>query len=63
MTTAWNSPEDVTLMWCDDNYGYITRLSNAAEQARSGGAGSITTSPITASPMTTFFGSQRRSLR
>ena len=27
-------PEDVTLMWCDDNYGYITRLSNAAEQAR-----------------------------
>ena len=32
-------PEDVTLMWCDDNYGYITRLSNAAEQARSGGAG------------------------
>lgn len=32
-------PDDVTLMWCDDNYGYITRLSNAAEQARSGGAG------------------------
>ena len=32
-------PEDVTLMWCDDNYGYVTRLSNAAEQARSGGAG------------------------
>lgn len=32
-------PEDVTLMWCDDNYGYVTRLSNDAEQARSGGAG------------------------
>ena len=32
-------PEDVTLMWCDDNYGNITRLSNAEEQKRSGGAG------------------------
>jgi len=32
-------PEDVTLIWCDDNYGYITRLSNADEQKRSGGAG------------------------
>lgn len=32
-------PDYVTLMWCDDNYGYITRLSNAKEQQRSGGAG------------------------
>lgn len=32
-------PEHVTLMWCDDNYGYITRLSNADEQKRAGGAG------------------------
>lgn len=32
-------PEYVTLMWCDDNYGYITRLSTPAEQERSGGAG------------------------
>ncbi|MDY3847653.1 MAG: glycosyl hydrolase 115 family protein [Prevotella sp.] len=32
-------PEYVTLMWCDDNYGYITRLSNEEEQRRSGGAG------------------------
>lgn len=32
-------PDDVTLMWCDDNYGYITRLSNAAERTRNGGAG------------------------
>ena len=32
-------PDYVTLMWCDDNYGYITRLSNEAEQQRSGGAG------------------------
>jgi len=32
-------PEDVTLMWCDDNYGNITRLSNAEEQKRSGGSG------------------------
>ncbi len=32
-------PEDVTLVWADDNYGYIRRYSNAAEQKRSGGAG------------------------
>jgi hypothetical protein len=32
-------PDYVTLMWCDDNYGYITRLSDAKEQLRSGGAG------------------------
>ena len=32
-------PDYVTLMWCDDNYGYMTRLSNEAEQKRSGGGG------------------------
>ena len=32
-------PDYVTLMWCDDNYGYMTRLSNAEEQRRQGGAG------------------------
>ncbi len=32
-------PDDVTTMWCDDNHGYITRLSNAQEQKRQGGAG------------------------
>ena len=32
-------PEDVTLVWCDDNYGYITKLSDEKEQQRSGGAG------------------------
>ncbi|HET7733228.1 MAG TPA: glycosyl hydrolase 115 family protein [Paludibacter sp.] len=32
-------PDDVTLVWCDDNYGYLTRLSNAEEQTRSGGSG------------------------
>lgn len=32
-------PEDVTLMWCDDNYGYMTRLSDKAQQKRKGGAG------------------------
>lgn len=32
-------PDYVTLMWCDDNYGYMTRLSDAAEQKRSGGSG------------------------
>jgi len=29
----------VTLMWCDDNYGYMTRLSDAEQQKRSGGGG------------------------
>lgn len=32
-------PGDVTLVWPDDNHGYIRQLSNAAEQQRSGGAG------------------------
>ena len=32
-------PEDVTLMWCDDNYGYMTRLSDAEQQKRPGGGG------------------------
>ncbi|MXN92713.1 hypothetical protein GR160_15900 [Flavobacterium sp. Sd200] len=32
-------PEDITLTWCDDNYGYLTRLSNTEQQKRSGGAG------------------------
>lgn len=32
-------PEDVTLMWCDDNYGYMTRLSDAEQQKRIGGGG------------------------
>lgn len=32
-------PDEVTLVWVDDNYGYIKRLSNPEEQKRSGGAG------------------------
>lgn len=32
-------PEYVTLMWCDDNYGYITHLSSPEEQKRRGGGG------------------------
>jgi hypothetical protein len=32
-------PDDVTLVWCDDNHGYIMRLSNPEEQKRSGGGG------------------------
>ncbi|MFC5682712.1 glycosyl hydrolase 115 family protein [Flavobacterium sp. MAHUQ-51] len=32
-------PEDVQLVWTDDNYGYIRQLSNPKEQKRSGGAG------------------------
>ncbi len=34
-----NVPEDITLMWTDDNYGYIRRLSDSTEQQRAGGSG------------------------
>ena len=30
-------PDDVTLMWVDDNHGYIRQMPNQTEQARSGG--------------------------
>lgn len=32
-------PNDVTLVWVDDNYGYMKRVSNPSEQQRSGRAG------------------------
>ncbi|GAL79933.1 hypothetical protein JCM19274_2605 [Algibacter lectus] len=32
-------PEDITLVWTDDNYGYMRQLSNPDEQTRPGGAG------------------------
>lgn len=32
-------PEDVTIVWADDNHGYIRKLSNPEEQKRSGGSG------------------------
>lgn len=32
-------PDDVTLVWVDDNYGYMKRVSNPEEQKRSGRAG------------------------
>jgi hypothetical protein len=32
-------PDDVTLLWCDDNWGNIRRLPTAAERNRRGGAG------------------------
>ena len=31
--------DDVTLMWCDDNYGYIRHFPTEAEKARKGGNG------------------------
>lgn len=34
-----NLPDDVTLMWADDNFGYMRQLSNPAEQSRGGGGG------------------------
>lgn len=32
-------PEDVTLMWCDDNYGYIKHFPTEVERTRKGGNG------------------------
>jgi hypothetical protein len=32
-------PDDITLVWPDDNYGYIRRLNNEEEQKRAGGSG------------------------
>lgn len=32
-------PDDVTLVWSDDNHGYIRQLSNSAERKRTGGSG------------------------
>lgn len=34
-----NLPEDVTLLWPDDNHGYIRQLSDPTEQLRGGGGG------------------------
>ncbi len=34
-----NVPEDVTLIWVDDNHGYMRRYPNAQEQKRPGGNG------------------------
>lgn len=32
-------PDDITLAWADDNFGYVRQLSNPEEQKRSGGSG------------------------
>lgn len=34
-----NVPDDVTLMWTDDNYGYIRHFPDSVERSRSGGNG------------------------
>ena len=39
MENGLEVPDDVTIVWCDDNYGYMTRLSDTEQQQRSGGAG------------------------
>lgn len=38
-TAGLKVPDDVTLVWTDDNYGYIRQLSNTLEQKRSGSSG------------------------
>ncbi len=37
--TGLKVPDDVTLMWPDDNFGYIRRLPQPAERTRGGGHG------------------------
>ncbi len=32
-------PDDVTLLWCDDNWGNLRRVPTSAERKRAGGAG------------------------
>jgi hypothetical protein len=32
-------PEDITIVWADDNHGYVRQVSDANEQKRSGGSG------------------------
>lgn len=32
-------PEDITIVWPDDNYGYMKRVSSTTEQQRKGGSG------------------------
>jgi hypothetical protein len=32
-------PDDVTLLWCDDNWGNLRRVPTPAERSRAGGAG------------------------
>jgi hypothetical protein len=39
MENGLRVPDDVTLVWCDDNYGYLTRLPDSLQQQRSGGHG------------------------
>lgn len=34
-----NVPDDITLVWVDDNYGYMKRVANPEEQKRSGRSG------------------------
>lgn len=36
---APNIPDDITLLWPDDNYGYVREFSDARERERPGGAG------------------------
>ena len=37
--TGLEVPDDVTIMWVDDNHGYLRQLSNARERKRTGGSG------------------------
>lgn len=37
--TGLKLPDDITIVWADDNFGYVTQLSDSKEQERTGGSG------------------------
>lgn len=37
--SGMNLPEDITIMWTDDNYGYLRQVPTEADRNRQGGAG------------------------
>lgn len=47
-------PDDVTIMWVNDNYGYMRRFPDRAEAARSGGNGVYYHSSYWAPPRTSY---------
>ena len=52
-------PEDVTLMWCDDNYGNIRHFPTPEEASRKGGNGVYYHVSYWVAARTTIFGSAR----
>ena len=50
MENGLRVPDDVTVVWCDDNYGNMTRLSAAPHHRARGGAGKSGAPPARPGP-------------